>query len=93
MNVFESMDTMNANELSVMRAVLDLLTAKLRACNETSDIIHPENANNETILMIVKHVSTKQVAEVKGKFTSRKRPLEKKSARYSMGCGAGRVGG
>jgi hypothetical protein len=86
MNVFESMDTMNANELSVMKGVLDLLTAKLRACNETSDVIHPENANNETMLMIVKHVSLKQVAEVKGKFTSRKRPVEKKSARYSMGA-------
>jgi hypothetical protein len=86
MNVFESMDTMNANELSVMKTVLDLLTAKLRACNETSDVVHPENANNETMLMIVKHVSTKQVAEIKGKFTSRKRPAERKSARYSMGA-------
>jgi hypothetical protein len=86
MNVFESMDSMNSNELSVMKGILDLLTAKLRACNETSDVIHPENANNETMLMIVKHVSLKQVAEVKGKFTSRKRPVEKKSARYSMGA-------
>jgi hypothetical protein len=86
MNVFESMDTMNANELSVMKTVLYLLTAKLRACNETSDVVHPENANNETMLMIVKHVSTKQVAEIKGKFTSRKRPAERKSARYSMGA-------
>ena len=86
MNVFESMDSMNANDLSVMKSVIDLLTAKLRACNETSDIIHPENANNETMLMIVKHVSMKQVADVKGKFTSRKRPIEKKSARYSMGA-------
>jgi hypothetical protein len=86
MIVFKSMDAMNANDLSVTKAVLDLLIAKLRACNESSDIIYPENANNETMLMIVKHVSLKQVAEVKGKFTSRKRPVEKKSARYSMGA-------
>jgi hypothetical protein len=86
MNVFESMDTMTANELSVMKQVIDLLTAKMRACNESSDIIHPENASNETMLMIVKHVSLKRMPDARGKFTSRKRPREKKSARYSMGA-------
>ena len=86
MIVFESMETMTANELNAMKQVIDLLTAKLRASNESSDIIHPENASNETMLMIVKHVSLKRVPDVRGKFTSRKRPAEKKSARYSMGA-------
>jgi hypothetical protein len=80
------MDAMNANEFSVMKTVLDLLTAKFRACSDTSAVVHPQNANNETMLIIAKHVSLKQVAEVKGKLPSRKRPVERKSARYSMGA-------
>lgn len=86
MTIFENMEVMNATELGVMKQVIELFSAKLRACHESSDFIHPENGSNETMLMIVKHVSLKRVPEVKGKFTSRKRPMEKKSARYSMGA-------
>jgi hypothetical protein len=56
MTVFESFDDMNATELGVMKSVLDLFTAKLRASAESNDSIHPENANNETMLMIVEHI-------------------------------------
>ena len=87
MGVFESMDTMNAEELGAMKLVIDLLTAKWRASMESNDEVHPEHSSNETMLMIVKHITKSSgTLKPKGKFLSRKRPAPVKSARYTMGA-------
>ena len=86
MTFFEKMDAMNAEELSVVKSIIDLFTVKMRASFDCNDTVHPENANNETMLMIVKHITKQGVAKPTSRFTSKKRPLEKKSARYSMGA-------
>ena len=86
MSFFEKMDTMNAEELCVIKSIIELFTVKMRASFDCNDAVHPENANNETMLMIVKHITKQGVAKPTSKFTSKKRPAEKKSARFSMGA-------
>lgn len=87
MKVFDSMDTMDGEQLAEMKLVIDLLTAKWRASVESNEEVHPENSSNETMLMIVKHIlKTYGVGKLTSKFTSRKRPAPAKSARYNMGA-------
>ena len=87
MRVFDSMDTMDGEQLAETKLVIDLLTAKWRASVESKEKVHPENSSNETMLMIVKHIlKTYGVGKSTGKFTSRKRPAPAKSARYNMGA-------
>lgn len=88
MTFFDRMDAMNAEELCIVKSIIELFTVKMRASFDSNDAVHPENANNETMLMIVKHITKQGVAKPTSKFTSKKRPAEKKSARFSMGATA-----
>jgi hypothetical protein len=83
--IFESFDEMGVAELNEMKAVIDLFSAKLRASMENNDAVNPDNVNNESLLMIVEHIV--KGGEKSSKFTSKRKRVEKKSARFTMGAG------
>ena len=83
-NVFQSMDSMNIEQLNKMKSVIDLLAIKLRYCYDTNPAVKPEIAVNESMLGIVDYI-VKHQDKQEGRFTKKARP-EPKSARFSLGA-------